>query len=84
MLLGPLDLVASLFCLETGCWLSVSCFQSPQTSPLVGYWLVVELVVVLGTMRPGCCCQPISGFLGSALRAGRVDPLPESSPGGSP
>jgi len=43
--------------------------------PLVGYWRVVELDVVPGTMDLDCCCQPISGSLGSAPRAGRVDPL---------
>ena len=40
-LLGPLGLVAPLFYLGTGYWLSVSCFQSPRMGPLVEYWLVV-------------------------------------------
>ena len=84
LLLGPLDLVASLFCLGTGYWVSVSCFRNPQMGPLVGYWLIVKLDAVPGTMGRGCCSQPISGSLGSVPQAGCVDPLPGSSPGGSP
>lgn len=42
LLLGPLDLVALLFGLGTGYWLSVSCFQSPRMGLPVGYWRVVE------------------------------------------
>jgi len=32
--------------------MSVSCFRNPQMGPLVGYWLVVELDAVPGTMGP--------------------------------
>jgi len=78
-LLGPLSLVALLFGLGIGHWLSVSCFQSPRMDLLVGYWLVVEQGVVPGTMGLGYLSQAIVGPLGSAPQAGRVDPLLTSS-----
>src|SRR5699024_11948071 len=84
LLLGPLDLVASLFGLGTGYWLSALCSQSPQMGPLVEYWLVVEQGVAPRTMGLGCFSQPIVGSLGSVPQAGRADPLPGSSLGGSP
>ena len=68
-LLGLLDLVALLFSLGTGYWLSVSCFQSPRMGSLVGYWLIVERGVVPGTMGLGCFSQSIVGSPGSAPQA---------------
>ena len=69
-LLGPLGLVALLLGLGAGYLLSVLCFQSLQMVLLIGYWLIVELGVVPGTIRPGCCSPLIASSLGLLPKLG--------------